>query len=160
MCVFAGKGNDNVKGADGPDLLVGGDGDDMLVGGGGRDLMIGGLGADRLVGNTDDDILIAGYTAYDAGDHALCHILDEWTSANSYNARVQNVQNGTGLTHGFRLNGNDGAGQTVFNDDSQDVLTGSQAQDWFFANLSADNGGPLDTVTDQAASELWSDTDF
>jgi hypothetical protein len=61
---------------------------------------------------------------------------------------------------GCRLNGSGGAGQTVFNDNSVDMLTGSQGFDWFFGNLLADNGGVLDKVTDQAANELWSDIDF
>jgi hypothetical protein len=41
-----------------------------------------------------------------------------------------------------------------------DTLTGSQGQDWFFANQIADNGGVLDRVTDKAGNERWSDTDF
>ena len=157
-CIHAGGGNDNVKGGDGADIILGGAGDDMLIGGGGRDLMIGGIGADRLVGNTEEDILIAGYTAYDDNDEALCAFMNEWTSAGSYTARKNNIS--TGLTGGYRLVGDDGATQTVFNDNSADTLTGSQGIDWFFANRIADNGGVLDTVTDQGASELWSDTDF
>ncbi|MEZ6032243.1 MAG: hypothetical protein R3C17_04060 [Planctomycetaceae bacterium] len=50
--------------------------------------------------------------------------------------------------------------QTVFNDNDVDTLTGSQGIDWFFANHFADGGGALDKITDKAASELWSDTDF
>jgi len=159
-CVFAGGGNDHVKGGDGADVLVGGDGDDMLIGGGGRDLMIGGYGSDRLVGNTDEDILVAGYTAHDNNDLALSSIMKEWTSAGTNAARIANIQAGTGLTGGYRLNGDDGANQTVFNDNNADTLTGSQGVDWFLANRVADNGGVLDVITDQAANELWSDTDF
>ena len=48
----------------------------------------------------------------------------------------------------------------MFNDNQVDVLTGSQGQDWFLANQVADNGGVLDIVTDKAANEIWSDTDF
>jgi hypothetical protein len=70
------------------------------------------------------------------------------------------ISNGTGLTAGFRLVGNHGAAQTVFNDNDVDVLTGSQGIDWFFANRYADDGGVLDIITDKAANELWSDTDF
>jgi hypothetical protein len=163
-CIHAGGGNDNVKGGDGADVLLGGDGDDMLIGGGGRDLMIGGIGADRLVGNTEEDILIAGTTAYDNNDEALCAIMNEWTLTgvgNSYGDRKTRIMNGS-LAGGFRLNGNYGATQTVFNDESVDTLTGSQGQDWFFANKVADGviGDVLDKVTDQAANELWNDTDF
>jgi Ca2+-binding RTX toxin-like protein len=132
----------------------------MLIGGNGRDLMIGGYGADRLVGNAEEDILIASPTAYDHNDLALCAIMKEWTSAGSNSARTANIMAGTGLTGGFKLDGNDGANQTVFNDNDADTLTGSQGVDWFFANQIADNGGVLDTVTDRAANELWNDTDF
>jgi hypothetical protein len=82
------------------------------------------------------------------------------TGGGSYAARMANIMAETGLTSGCRLNGNDGSAQTVFNDNDVDTLTGSQGQDWFLANQVADNGGVLDVVTDKAANELWSDTDF
>src|SRR5207237_94104 len=119
------------KGGAGDDVLLGGAGDDLLVGGDGRDLLIGGIGADRLLGNAGDDVLIAGYTAHDANDVALSAIMQEWTSGHGYSARVANLQAGTGLTGGFRLNGNDGALQTVFNDNDVDTLAGNQGTDWF-----------------------------
>lgn len=56
--------------------------------------------------------------------------------------------------------GDEVVSQTVFNDNDVDMLTGSQGQDWFFANRVADNGGPIDFVTDKAGNELWNDTDF
>lgn len=146
------------SGGSGNDLTLGSDGHDDLNGGKGRDLLIGGRGADRIVGNSDDDILVAGFTAYDDDSHALAHILEEWTSSGSYALRVANIKNGGGLTEGFRLNGDDGASQTVFND--ADTLTGSSALDAFWANLVADNGGALDKITDLANSESGNDTDF
>ena len=158
--VRAGAGNDTIQGGSGDDILLGGDGDDTINGGNGRDLLIGGKGADRIIGNAEEDILIAGTKAYDNIDAALAFLLSEWTSAGSYQSRVANIKAGTGLTHGYRLVGDDGALQTVFNDDDVDILTGSQGQDWFFANQVADNGGALDVVTDKAANELWNDTDF
>lgn len=62
----------------------------------------------------------------------------------------------------YRLVGDDGADQTVFNDNDVDTLTGSQGVDWFFANRENTNGGNavLDIVTDKSGSEFWSDTDF
>ena len=69
------------------------------------------------------------------------------------------------MTGGYRLVGDQGALQTVFNDNDEDTLTGNQGQDWFFANQVADSGGVLDKVTDQkvtgpaAQQEIWSDTD-
>jgi Ca2+-binding RTX toxin-like protein len=159
-CVHAGDGNDNVKGGSGNDILLGGDGDDLLIGGNGRDLLIGGYGADRMVGNADEDLLIAGYTAHDENDAALCAIMQEWTSAGSYSDRIHNVTTGNGLAGGFRLDGNGSPSQTVFDDNNADTLTGSQGQDVFWANEIAEAGGILDTVTDKAANELWNDIDF
>jgi hypothetical protein len=158
--VRAGAGNDRVQGGAGDDILIGGDGDDLLSGDQGRDLLIGGNGADRIVGNADEDVLIAGWTAYDANDAALLALMIEWTSGARYGTRVANITNGTGSTGGYRLVGDDGPQQTVFNDNEVDQLTGSQGQDWFFANRVADNGGPIDRVLDLAANELWNDTDF
>ena len=140
-----GSGNDSVTTGSGQDVIKGGAGDDLI---------------DRIVGNADEDLLIAGYTSFDNNDTALSAVMKEWTSGNSYATRVNNLTNGTGLTAGNRLIGDDGATQTVFNDNDVDTLTGSQGQDWFFANRVADNGGVLDVVTDKAANELWNDTDF
>ena len=118
----------------------------------------GGIGADRIVGNQEEDILIAGYTSYDNNDAAIGALMQEWTSSNSNATRIANVTGGTGLTLGYKLVGDDGASQTVFNDNDVDTLTGSQGIDWFFANH--DGPGELDIITDKAANELWSDTDF
>ena len=76
--LYGGDGNDRLKGGGGNDVLLGGTGDDLLVGGQGRDLLFGGRGADRLVGNADDDILIAGITAYDDDRAALAVLLGVW----------------------------------------------------------------------------------
>ena len=104
----AGRGRPD-RGWHGNDVLLGGDGSDVLVGGYGRDLLIGGFGADQLLGNQDEDVLIAGFTSHDADDHALLMIMQEWTSAASYADRFAHLQAGTGLSAGFRLDGNDGA---------------------------------------------------
>jgi Ca2+-binding RTX toxin-like protein len=163
--VHAGGGNDTVDGGFGNDILLGGDGNDTVSGGAGRDLLIGGRGADQIVGNQDDDILIAGTTAYDDfNDFALRAILAEWTSDRSYDERVANLSTGIGPPAlAIRLNGDSSpipGQQTVFEDSDVDVLSGNQARDWFFANLSADNGGPLDKVTDKGSTESWLDTDL
>ncbi|MEX2139004.1 MAG: hypothetical protein WD894_07065 [Pirellulales bacterium] len=136
-------GDDRIKGGAGHDILLGGDGDDLLVGGGGRDLLIGGTGADRIVGNADDDILIAGSTAYDEDHVALSAIMAEWTSAGDYTTRTANLAS---TFSGLSLD-----------DGTKDVLTGSSGQDWFFANLEA---GVLDKITDLSADEFEPDMDF
>ena len=162
VTVFGGAGNDKIVAGGGNSVLVGGEGDDLLVGGAGRDLLIGGVGADKLVGNADEDILIAGTTSYDNNAGALSTIMAEWTSSAAYATRVGHLT-GTipnGLNGAIRLIGDDGATQTVFNDNDVDTLTGSAGQDWFFANKVADNGGAIDVVTDQASNETYTDTDF
>lgn len=149
--LYGGAGNDRLKGGAGHDILLGGEGDDLLVGGSGRDLLIGGFGADRLVGNADDDILIAGTTAYDAEAEALCSIMDEWTRSDAdYTTRISHL---TGATAG-------GLNESVLlNDGCADVLTGSAGQDWFYANLDGD-GAAKDKATDLSASEFAQDLDF
>jgi Ca2+-binding RTX toxin-like protein len=125
--LYGGDGNDRLKGGGGNNVLLGGAGDDLLVGGNDRDFLIGGTGADRIVGNAADDILIAGVTAHDANEAALCAVLKEWTRTDKgYADRVADLMNGTGLNGPIVLNTT-----TVFSDSDADVLTGSSGSDWF-----------------------------
>jgi Ca2+-binding RTX toxin-like protein len=152
------------KGSNGNNVLIGGASDDLLVGGSAHDILIGGAGADRLEGYAEDDILIAGSTAFDGNEAALCAILKEWTSGRSYAARVANLMGtGSGADFANRLNGNyflktDGSGVTVFDDNSEDVLPGSAGQDWYFANLVG--SGVHDKITDLSAAEFAQDLAF
>jgi len=152
--LYGGAGNDRRKGGAGDDVLFGGDGDDLLVGRGGRDLLVGGHGADRIVGNADDDILIAGTTAFDANDAALCAIMDEWTSVER--GQAERVANLRGLGTGPRLNGDYflQKGVTVFDDAARDVLTGCAGLDWFLFNDTEDK------VTDLGADEFKDVLDY
>ena len=99
--VYAGHGDDIVRGGDdndvlygdyGNDILLGEDGNDRLYGLAGRDLLIGGLGADILDGGRHDDILIAAITDHDTNDLSLKAILDEWTAKSSYGSRVEKIR--------------------------------------------------------------------
>ena len=131
--LYGDAGNDRLKGGAGNDVLIGGTGDDLLVGGDGRDLLEGGSGSDRIVGNADDDILIAGWLNFADREQAIAKIMAEWTSVRDYQTRIQNL---TGVGSGERAN--DGyflkMDDTVRDDadNSQDVLTGSAGDDWFF----------------------------
>ena len=139
----------------GPTVLLGAEGDDKLVGFSGRNILIGGLGADRLVGGWNDDLLIAGRTAFDIDDEALEDgfdevlesILAEWNSTRDYATRVANLRDGSGSTD--RLNGEFflKKGETVFDDDEVDVLTGAAGLDWFFFDPD------LDELTDGQPNE-------
>ena len=113
--------------------------------------MIGGLGADRMVGDGADDILIAGTTAFDADFAALRGIQNTWTSSSSYETRTTNLQ---------AVLRADGPDATVFDDAAEDVLTGSDGQDWFFVNVDDVPGGVTDEVTDLGADEFAQDLDF
>ena len=84
----------------------------------------------------------------------------EWSGNKTYAVRVNNLLNGTGLTGGNKLDGNDGATQTVFADSDIDTLTGSQRTDLFWANLVADNGGAIDLLMDKASNESANDSDL
>jgi Ca2+-binding RTX toxin-like protein len=130
----------NVVGGAGNDLLVGDAGVNWLLGGPGRDVLIGGGGADRLNGGTvfpddasEDDLLIAGSTAYDTDPAALAAIAQEWARDAGYDERVANLMSGVGEDGSIRLDAT-----TVFDDGEADVLTGGDGQDWFFANLDQD----------------------
>ncbi len=121
-----------LQGGNGDDVLVGGSKNDSLFGGAGRDLLIGGLGADTIGGDTEDDILIGGTSSLSTNIAALNAIMAEWTSANSYAARVANLRNGGGANGTTKLNST-----TVKNDSSAvDQLTGGSATDWFFQSVS------------------------
>jgi Ca2+-binding RTX toxin-like protein len=105
--------------------------------------LIGGTGADRIVGNADDDILIAGMTLHDAVAIALCAIMDEWTRDDrTYEQRITNLTDGGGLNGTVKLV-NSGENRTVFDDSSNDVLTGSSGLDWFFFDPDRDRATDL-----------------
>jgi hypothetical protein len=147
--LYGGDGNDRLKGGGGNNVLLGGDGDDLLVGGRGRDILIGGRGADRIIGNADDDILIAGVTAYDANRAALAAILGVWADPTlTYEQRIASIQDPT-LRGGVYL-----GPATVGNDDATDVLTGSSGRDWFWFD-------PIrDRVTDLHDEAFVNDLEF
>ena len=139
----------------------------MSSGGSSRDILIGGAGADRVKGNSDEDILIAGYTAYDtvAGPApgqlrdqvnlaALAAIQAAWAGPGTAAARVADIRAGTGALAGtgFHLTAT-GPDATVQNDDgAADTLTGGQSADWFFVQLAPSS--TADTITDKDDSEF------
>ena len=151
-----------VNGDDGNDLIVTAEGNDTINGGRGKDFIIGGLGADAINGGAGEDAIIGGNTSFDSNTTALNAFLTEWTSANSYATRLTNLANGTGAAAGYKLNGNDGATQTIFADSVSDTLTGGADTDAFWANLVLDNGGALDIITDlnNGGTESTFDTDL
>lgn len=141
--VIGGGNNDTITGNSLNNILLGGSGVDTISGGTGRDVLIGGLGTDTLIGGDDDDLLMAGTTIFDANQTALLGILQEWSSGNSYAARVANLRAGT---TGAALI----AVTNVKKDNVPNTLTGGNGQDWYFANVV----GGSDLVTDLAVGEI------
>lgn len=113
-----------INGGSGNDIILGSQGDDSLFGGLGKDVLIGGFGADTLYGGDQDDLLIGGTTAYGNDRLALDLIRTFWT--NYPYAPAINYLRSPASPVSLR------AGQTVFDDNSVDVLFGDQGEDWFF----------------------------
>ena len=135
--LFGQNGRDTLKAGGGRTVLVGGSGNDSLTGGKRRDVLIGGLGSDAITGVVGDDIVIAGTTDHDANEMALCEILEEWSSGDSYGTRRATLS-GTdampGLLHVSK----------VHDDGVQDKLEKTYDLDWYFANVAG--GGVKDKV--------------
>jgi Ca2+-binding RTX toxin-like protein len=119
-------------------VLDGGAGNDVLNGNGGRDLLIGGTAADVLNAGHGDDILIAG-SLVNYGDYlgALCQIMDEWTSTDSFSTRISALLSTSG---GINLLAH------IQSDGATDTLNGGSGSDWFLANIVASSA---DTVLDK-----------
>src|SRR5262249_54852731 len=106
-----------------------------------RDVLIGGKGNDVVSGKTGDDILVGGFTAYDTNEAVLDQVMSIWSSAASFNDRVATLTGAGGLLRG---------GITVFDDGAQDVLSGDDGRDLYFAdNSNADH--VVDVISLQAA---------
>jgi Ca2+-binding RTX toxin-like protein len=136
------SGNNRLQAGGGNDVLVGGIGNDTLSGGGGRDLLVGEGGNDLLKGNNGDDILIGGVTVYDFDEVSLTAIMAEWTSADDYATRVNELVNGGGL-NGYVTLTPDG---TVYDNGGSSVLDGGPGTDLFFASAT-------DTITGRQKNE-------
>ncbi|MBX3414482.1 MAG: VCBS repeat-containing protein [Pirellulales bacterium] len=133
-----GSDNDVISGGDGAesqDLITGGAGDDLLSGGVGRDLLIGGLGSDTLQGGVGEDLLVADATPFDANGAALLALQKEWTSEHLYEERIAHL---SGLPGGKNGSTYLVPGATLFDDESNDLLSGGTDLDWFLYNLMQD----------------------
>ena len=152
------SGGDTLLGRSGSDVLIGDGGDDLLEGYFGRDILYGGANADTLLGGADDDLLVAGENrppSLAIGEAFGDEIQDEWLSTRSYDQRAINIRNGAGRSDN-RLNtiyliGANRSGQTIFDDDEPDSLTGGGGLDFFYA---IDSGVNVD-VFDRASNERF-----
>jgi hypothetical protein len=133
-----------------------------LLGGGGatgRDLLIGGLGSGVLVGNRDEDILIAGTTAFDGDAEALAAVMAEWTSEERYADRVAQVRGeggGPGRNGGHFLRA-EGPGATVFDDGARDVLSGGHGPTGSSPTSMVRLRTASPTASGASGSTMWTD---
>jgi uncharacterized delta-60 repeat protein len=137
------SGNNRLKGGGGNDVLVGGFGNDTIISGGGRDLLIGEGGNDVLDGSGGDDILIGGATWWDFDEVSLAALMAEWTSADDYLTRVNDLVNGGGLNGEVTLTPD----ATVFDAGGSSTLSGGGGRDLFFVS-------PSDTLTHRDRDEV------
>jgi hypothetical protein len=127
-------------------LTAAGSGDDILIGAGAFDkltdsgsgmniLIGGGAGGDTVTGN-GNDILVSGTTSYDADNPAsiaaLDAILAEWTSSDSYYARIGNIFGGLGALSADPLNSNT-VSQDAKANTLQDGTSQTQNNNWFLS---------------------------
>src|SRR5204862_7097605 len=99
-------------------------------------------GADRPAGDTHSDILVAGSSAHDEDAVALRALLAEWTSSNSYAARVNNLRSGGGANGAVTLDS-----ASVLDDGMVATLIANGGLDWFLF-------GSGDKVKDRISGEL------
>ena len=103
----------------------------------------------RIIGSADDDILIAGLTAYDTDRGALAALLGGWVDPTRTNQQRIAALKDPSLRGGVYL-----GPATVGTDASADLLTGSAGMDWFFFDPDQDR------VTDLHHEAFWNDLDF
>lgn len=121
-----------------------------------------------LLGNGGFDLLVGGYTSWDAHRGALLALSAEWNSDRSYIDRRANLLGDEGdsariaarQNQSFFLNppATDTRPRTVFNDEQIDLLDGGDGRDWYFASLRApdpDDDDRINRLVDNELVELW-----
>jgi Ca2+-binding RTX toxin-like protein len=161
--LVGGHGDDTLLGGDGRDSMTGKKGDDFMVGGGWIDTMRGGQGDDTIDGGAGRDIMVGG-----AGDdvYRVDNTLDRVIEvAGGGQDRVESAIDYALLTHSedltltggaMRGTGN-AANNVIVGNDLDNVLAGGDGADILTGGAGADRfvfeSGPLDVITDFAASE-------
>ncbi len=142
-----------LDGGSGDDVLVGGSGDEILRGQTGNDILIGGGGSDNLFGGpttklvpipADDDVVIGGFTSYDADIGDLQALRNAWDPSNP--SELIPGEEGDAV----RLN----AGYTVFGDGSIDTYHRTLGKDQFIVYL---RDATTNATTDQLVDAIVDD---
>jgi Ca2+-binding RTX toxin-like protein len=157
--LYGGPGNNTLIAGGGNSVLVGGTGNNTLLSGHGDNILIAGLGGSTLNGSSGNNLEIGGYTDYDNNDVALVKLLAEWSSADSYTTRVDNISgisaSGLDLNGSYYFNAVPTAlspTPTVHNNAAVDNLYGGAGMNWYFAHTSGSS--PLDHIFSRKPSEI------
>jgi hypothetical protein len=80
-------------------LLIGSGGNTLIGGTGRRNLLVAGSGASTLVGGDQDDLLLGGFTSYDAeaGLVSWLQLAAYWAGSDDFWTRVANLTTGNGV---------------------------------------------------------------
>jgi autotransporter-associated beta strand protein len=135
---FTAKGNGN-------NILVGGSGTNTLtVTGSGNNVVIGDKGVSAINGGTGYNLLIGGYTAYDAVLSDLQSILGIWATVNSSGSYSSAISSLMAKSYAYSL-----TSATVHGNASDAIVAGTHALDWYFAALASEitgeTSGEVDT---------------
>lgn len=155
--LFGDEGDDALAGQSGRDFLIGGNGADRLVGNAEDDILVSGwLAYDFSPYDAAPSVNLHNAAGtIDLVDQLAFAVMREWTSERSYGERIYNISRGAqkpteGGAYAARLNGGFFLNlsttddmdlsqmQTVFEDNSKDVLTGSAGLDWFLLDVQED----------------------
>jgi hypothetical protein len=127
---FTATGNDN-------NILVGGSGNNTLTASGsGNNIIIGGHGTSTISGGTGYNLLIGGYTDYDAVYADLQSILGIWKTVNSALTYSQAIGKLTASTYAYPL-----TAVSVHGNASDLIQAGTHLLDWYFASLASEITG-------------------
>jgi acrosin len=136
---FTATGNGN-------NILVGGSGNNTLSANGpGDNIVIGGHGTSTINAGTGYNLLIGGYTAYDAVYADLQSIMSIWKTVSSAKTYAKAITNLTAASYAYSL-----SAATVHGNAGDTISTGTHALDWYFvaaaSEITGENAGESVTV--------------
>jgi Ca2+-binding RTX toxin-like protein len=125
----------------GNNIMVGGSGVNTLIASGtGNNIVIGGRGASTIYGGSGYNLLVGGYTDFDAASADLQVIGNVWKTVNSATKYAKAVSQLSTLSYAYSL-----TAATVHGNAGDSIHAGTHALDWYFAALAGaldgDNAG-------------------
>jgi Bacterial Ig-like domain (group 3)/Right handed beta helix region len=121
----------------GNNILVGGSASNTLTASGsGHNIVIGGQGTSTINGGTGYNLLIGGYTSYDAVYADLESILSIWESVTSTTKYAQAISELTASSYAYSL-----STTSVYGNSGDTINAGTHALDWYFTVSSSEITG-------------------